>query len=132
MMKQAQSMQQKMQKEMDELLVDASAGGGVVTVQMKGNHEIMALKIDPEGQAGWHVAAGAGRTVWVTSNAGVRGTCHQTDRRTKAPAEYRTQVGAAARVSHHARARGRSRTSDWRAARSQTEDRSLFCLQQSD
>ena len=47
MMKQAQSMQQKMQKEMDELLVDASAGGGVVTVQMKGNHEIMALKIDP-------------------------------------------------------------------------------------
>ena len=48
MMKQAQSMQQKMQKEMDELLVDASAGGGVVTVQMKGNHEIVALKIDPE------------------------------------------------------------------------------------
>ena len=48
MMKQAQNMQQKMQKEMDELLVDASAGGGVVTVQMKGNHEIMALKIDPE------------------------------------------------------------------------------------
>ena len=48
MMKQAQSMQQKMQKEMDELLVDASAGGGVVTVQMKGNHEILSLKIDPE------------------------------------------------------------------------------------
>jgi nucleoid-associated protein EbfC len=48
MMKQAQSMQQKMQKEMDELIVDASAGGGVVTVQMKGNHEIVALKIDPE------------------------------------------------------------------------------------
>ena len=48
MMKQAQSMQQKMQKEMDELLVDASAGGGVVTVQMKGNHEIITLKIDPE------------------------------------------------------------------------------------
>ena len=47
MMKQAQSMQQKMQKEMDELIVDASAGGGVVTVQMKGNHEIVALKIDP-------------------------------------------------------------------------------------
>ena len=48
MMKQAQSMQQKMQKEMDELRVEASAGGGVVTVQMKGNHEIVALKIDPE------------------------------------------------------------------------------------
>src|SRR4029079_3450238 len=48
MMRQAQKMQEKMQKEMDELRVDASAGGGVVTVQMKGNHEIIALKIDPE------------------------------------------------------------------------------------
>ena len=48
MMKQAQVMQEKMQKEMDELRVDASAGGGVVTVQMKGNHEIISLKIDPE------------------------------------------------------------------------------------
>ena len=48
MMKQAQAMQQKMQKEMDELSIEASAGGGVVTVQMKGNHELVALKIDPE------------------------------------------------------------------------------------
>jgi len=48
MMKQAQVMQEKMQKEMEELLVDASAGGGVVTVSMKGNHEIVSLKIDPE------------------------------------------------------------------------------------
>jgi DNA-binding YbaB/EbfC family protein len=48
MMKQAQQMQEKMQKEMEELLVDASAGGGVVTVQMKGNHEVVSLKIDPE------------------------------------------------------------------------------------
>ena len=47
MMKQAQSMQQKMQKEMEDLRVEASAGGGVVTVQMKGNHELVALKIDP-------------------------------------------------------------------------------------
>ena len=48
MMKQAQVMQEKMQKEMEELRVDASAGGGVVTIQMKGNHEVTALKIDPE------------------------------------------------------------------------------------
>ena len=48
MMKQAQVMQEKMQKEMEELRVEASAGGGVVTVEMKGNHEIVALKIDPE------------------------------------------------------------------------------------
>lgn len=48
MMKQAQQMQEKMSKEMDELRVDASAGGGVVTVMMKGNHEILSLQIDPE------------------------------------------------------------------------------------
>jgi nucleoid-associated protein EbfC len=48
MMKQAQVMQEKMAKEMDELRVEASAGGGVVNVEMKGNHEIVSLKIDPE------------------------------------------------------------------------------------
>ena len=48
MMKQAQQMQEKMSKEMEELRVDASAGGGVVTVTMKGDHEIVSLKVDPE------------------------------------------------------------------------------------
>jgi|ERR1041385_2677471 DNA-binding YbaB/EbfC family protein len=48
MMKQAQVMQDKMQKEMEELRTEASSGGGVVTVEMKGNHEIVSLKIDPE------------------------------------------------------------------------------------
>ncbi len=48
MMKQAQVMQEKMPKEMEELRVEASAGGGVVSVEMKGNHEIVSLKIDPE------------------------------------------------------------------------------------
>ena len=44
MMKQAQAMQEKMAKEMDELHVEASSGGGVVTVVMKGNHEILSLR----------------------------------------------------------------------------------------
>ncbi|HEX8138324.1 MAG TPA: YbaB/EbfC family nucleoid-associated protein [Pyrinomonadaceae bacterium] len=48
MMKQAQQMQERMQKEMDELRVEATSGGGVVTVFMRGNHEIESLKIDPE------------------------------------------------------------------------------------
>ena len=48
LMKQAQAMQEKMQKEMEEMVVDATAGGGVVTVQMRGNHEIESIKIDPE------------------------------------------------------------------------------------
>jgi hypothetical protein len=48
LMQQAQQMQEKMAREMEEMRVEASAGGGVVTVQMKGNHEIISLKIDPE------------------------------------------------------------------------------------
>ncbi len=48
MMKQAQQMQEKMQKEMEQLRVDASSGGGMVTVQMRGTKEIESLKIDPE------------------------------------------------------------------------------------
>src|ERR1041384_1979548 len=48
MMKQAQVMQQKMQKEMEELRVEASAGGGVGAVERKGNHEIVGIKIDPD------------------------------------------------------------------------------------
>jgi len=48
MMSQAKVMQEKMAKEMEELRVDASSGGGVVTVAMKGNHEIISLQIDPE------------------------------------------------------------------------------------
>jgi hypothetical protein len=48
MMKQAQQMQEKMQKEMEEMHVEASAGGGVVTVKMKGTRELEQLTIDPE------------------------------------------------------------------------------------
>jgi len=48
MMKQAQQMQEKMAREMEEMRVEASAGGGVVNVTMKGDHEILTLKIDPE------------------------------------------------------------------------------------
>ncbi len=48
MMKQAQQMQEKMQKEMEALIVDATAGGGVVSVQMSGSKEVISIKIDPE------------------------------------------------------------------------------------
>src|SRR5205807_10520997 len=48
MMKQAQAMQEKMQKEMEAMVVDATAGGGVFTVQMRGTKELESLKIDPE------------------------------------------------------------------------------------
>ena len=48
MMKQAQAMQEKMAKEMEEMVVDATAGGGVVTVKMRGTKEVESIRIDPE------------------------------------------------------------------------------------
>lgn len=48
MMKQAQQMQEKMGREMKEMVVDAAAGGGAVTVKMRGDFEIMDLKISPD------------------------------------------------------------------------------------
>jgi DNA-binding YbaB/EbfC family protein len=47
-MKQAQQMQERMQKQMAELRVEATSGGGMVTVTMDGTKQIQSLKIDPE------------------------------------------------------------------------------------
>ena len=48
MMKQAQQMQEKMQKQMAELRVEATAGGGMVTVIINGAKQLQSIKIDPE------------------------------------------------------------------------------------
>ena len=48
MMQQAKQMQEKMQKQMAELRVEATAGGGMVTVTMNGTKHLQSLKIDPE------------------------------------------------------------------------------------
>jgi DNA-binding YbaB/EbfC family protein len=48
MMKQAQQMQERLQKQMSELRVEATAGGGMVTVVVNGAKQIQSLKIDPE------------------------------------------------------------------------------------
>ncbi|MCH9650850.1 MAG: YbaB/EbfC family nucleoid-associated protein [Deltaproteobacteria bacterium] len=48
LMKQAQQMQEKMQTELSELVVDASVGGGMVTVQMSGKKQLVSVKLDPE------------------------------------------------------------------------------------
>ncbi|HEV8374631.1 MAG TPA: YbaB/EbfC family nucleoid-associated protein [Candidatus Polarisedimenticolia bacterium] len=47
-MKQAQKMQERIQKQMEELRVEGSAGGGMVTVTMSGSRKILAVKISPE------------------------------------------------------------------------------------
>ena len=51
MMKEAQKLQQQMQALQEEIAkrkVEATAGGGMVTVEANGKQELTAIKIDPE------------------------------------------------------------------------------------
>jgi len=48
MMKQAQEMQERLQREMSELTVEAHSGGGMVTVAVNGHKHLLKMKIDPE------------------------------------------------------------------------------------
>jgi hypothetical protein len=48
MMKQLQQAQERLQAEIAEIRVEASAGGGVVKVEMDGQKQLRSLKIDPE------------------------------------------------------------------------------------
>jgi DNA-binding YbaB/EbfC family protein len=50
MLKQLQQMQNKMARAQEELAnetVTATAGGGAVTVEMNGHHEVVSVKLDP-------------------------------------------------------------------------------------
>ena len=48
MMRQAQQMQEKLQQDIALIKVEASAGGGMVTVHMDGQKNLLSVKIDPE------------------------------------------------------------------------------------
>ncbi|MCK4397295.1 YbaB/EbfC family nucleoid-associated protein [candidate division WOR-3 bacterium] len=51
LIKQAQEFQKKMKKMQDELkgkIVEATSGGGMVTVTANGRQEILSIKIEPE------------------------------------------------------------------------------------
>jgi DNA-binding YbaB/EbfC family protein len=48
MMKQAQEMQERLQQEMSQLSVQATAGGGMVTVTVNGHKHLQRVVIDPE------------------------------------------------------------------------------------
>lgn len=48
MMKQAQQMQERLQKQMAEMRVEATAGGGMVTVTVSGHKQLLAIRIDPD------------------------------------------------------------------------------------
>lgn len=48
MMQQAQQMQEKLQRQMADMRVEATAGGGMVTVVISGHKQLQSIKIDPE------------------------------------------------------------------------------------
>src|SRR6188474_3063091 len=48
MMQQAQQMQEKLQRQMGDMKIEATAGGGMVTVVVNGHKQVQTLKIDPE------------------------------------------------------------------------------------
>lgn len=48
MMKQAQQMQDRLQKQMGDMKVEGAAGGGMVTVVISGHKQMLSIKIDPE------------------------------------------------------------------------------------
>lgn len=48
LLKQAQEMQNKMQRELGDTHAEASVGGGMVTIKMDGHKHLLAVKIDPE------------------------------------------------------------------------------------
>jgi DNA-binding YbaB/EbfC family protein len=54
MMGQAREMQEQMDRKLAETIVEASSGGGVVTVKMNGKKEVLRIKIEPTaiGSAG--------------------------------------------------------------------------------
>jgi hypothetical protein len=48
MMKQAQQMQERLQKQMAEARIEGNSGGGMVTVVINGAKQVQSIKIDPE------------------------------------------------------------------------------------
>ena len=48
MMQQAQQMQERLQRQMAEMKVEATAGGGMVTGVVSGHKQLLSLTLDPE------------------------------------------------------------------------------------
>ena len=48
MMQQAQQMQEQLQKKMADMKIEATAGGGMVTVVVNGHKNLQSIKLDPE------------------------------------------------------------------------------------
>jgi DNA-binding YbaB/EbfC family protein len=48
MLKQAQEMQENMQRELSEMRVEGTSGGGMVVVTLDGTKSLLSVKLDPE------------------------------------------------------------------------------------
>jgi DNA-binding YbaB/EbfC family protein len=48
MLKQAQDMQENMQRELSEMRVEGSSGGGMVVITVDGTKNLISIKLDPE------------------------------------------------------------------------------------
>ena len=136
MRKQAQKMQQdllKMQQEMEEKQYEATAGGGVITAVVSGKRELVRVTIDPEAvdpddvemlqdmvvaavneamrkaeaDSAQNMSKLTAVSIWaVCSDEDVSGRFGAAQRTVCAPARYRKQDGAKARVSGAVHAAG--------------------------
>ena len=52
MLGQAKEMQEQMQQRLSQTVIEASSGGGAVTVKMNGKKEVLKISIDPAAVAG--------------------------------------------------------------------------------
>ena len=52
MLEQARNVQEQVQAKLSQTVVEASSGGGAVTVKMNGPEQVLQLKIDPSAVAG--------------------------------------------------------------------------------
>ena len=48
MMKQAQKMQEQLEQQKQSTVVEATAGGGMVSVKMNGNKQLISIQVDSE------------------------------------------------------------------------------------
>jgi|SRR5581483_4874493 len=55
LMSKAKAQYESLQKKMQETIVEASSGGGAITVKMDGRKQLLSLHIDPEAAKGGDV-----------------------------------------------------------------------------
>jgi DNA-binding YbaB/EbfC family protein len=48
MMQQAQELQERLQRQMADMRIEATAGGGMVTVVVSGHKQLQSIRLDPE------------------------------------------------------------------------------------